>query len=927
MDAFLVDYLKSGKAWLLVGSGPSIDMGYPTSKRLAEAALEIARPTVPQSIFSAMTEQLRRGDYPRVFEIVVEVLGFPTVLAQLRRSLQPIRSARIYQLLAKWPIPVYLTTNYDDEIQTQLAALGEAYVPYSNSNDHMDLLAPDLSGAIFKIHGDLRSETGLILTTSQYRAIQEDEKWKYWRTKLTSVFQLNPVIIVGHSLTDPNIRHVLEAAQYGAGVNQPVCWIAPDVPLDQAREYLEKYRIRVISYDNRDGSHCNLYRLIENVTRFVYPRTAVKIRKEIEPLITSPLGNDSAAPGFFVFTKLLKVTDFDQARVTAVCAAIQSVVPKLKELKNFTVDQAVHLAGWPSTIDLALPFKEQVTTYACEIGLLTHTEDRLVLGPKAAELSQEADAHFTHLKGRFHQSLVLRIRRNYQQFNEAQARQLATDIEASLIGFFREAGLSLATTLFTAVQGFPASAVPSSVIAYLNQAAARYDDLLHRQAFSTIAVDIFSEPEEADKEYLGRVSQGFFSFHALGLFGEAARERLNNAKQTVWLIDSSVQIPALAIAAPTSAMFRDVFTRLKAMGIRVFSTENIFDETREHYWFADKVIQENGVTSPLILAAALGQAPFRKANLFLEGFVRWQAAGNPADWDAYNVVAFGHTKPSKDNLREALFGIGIEVVPLENWPGYQNGDLQISADLTNSILEKWGTILSSGHPGNSDMAVDLYEKAQPEAEVMLVVEEERAGRYHIISEPGHSSPAWFISQTSMLNLVHDGPRITWQPEAFLRFASTLAPSTDVDSAARAFDVLLFAFTEAGVSLLDQKAIAAVFGGVIDQATISLEPLQKAYEETLAWKYGEDPQAILRRMPQQYRPLAALQIANEIALVQSDRSKYSEAITAAAIQRASQAEKRAERLEGIERKITEKRRERERQARQRNARKPAKKQKK
>jgi len=30
-------------------------------------------------------------------------------------------------------------------------------------------------------------------------------------------------------LYDPHIRHVLEAAKKGAGVVQPVCWIAPDV--------------------------------------------------------------------------------------------------------------------------------------------------------------------------------------------------------------------------------------------------------------------------------------------------------------------------------------------------------------------------------------------------------------------------------------------------------------------------------------------------------------------------------------------------------------------------------------------------------------------------------------------------------------------------------------------------------------------------
>lgn len=41
MDSYLVEYLRSGKAWLLVGSGPSIAAGYPNWRTLAEGAVEL----------------------------------------------------------------------------------------------------------------------------------------------------------------------------------------------------------------------------------------------------------------------------------------------------------------------------------------------------------------------------------------------------------------------------------------------------------------------------------------------------------------------------------------------------------------------------------------------------------------------------------------------------------------------------------------------------------------------------------------------------------------------------------------------------------------------------------------------------------------------------------------------------------------------
>ena len=164
-----------------------------------------------------------------------EILGGPRLTQALQDRLSARNQSQIYKLIARWPVQVYLTTNYDDEIQRQLVELNEAYVIYSNSEDHMGYLLPSLRGAIFKLHGDLRSETGLILTTSQYREITSSVQWNYWRTKMISVFQMNRVVVIGHSLSDSNIKHVLAAAKEGAGVHQPICWLAPDVSTSQGR--------------------------------------------------------------------------------------------------------------------------------------------------------------------------------------------------------------------------------------------------------------------------------------------------------------------------------------------------------------------------------------------------------------------------------------------------------------------------------------------------------------------------------------------------------------------------------------------------------------------------------------------------------------------------------------------------------------------
>src|SRR5713101_5016971 len=137
MDSFLISYLKSGKAWVLVGSGPSIESGYPSWEKLANVARETVCSEGITDHISRLEAALKRSDLPQVFEEAKSSLGGPRLIQALNQKLVSSCQGEIYKLIARWPVPVYLTTNYDDEIQRHLAALGEAYIPYSNSKDHL----------------------------------------------------------------------------------------------------------------------------------------------------------------------------------------------------------------------------------------------------------------------------------------------------------------------------------------------------------------------------------------------------------------------------------------------------------------------------------------------------------------------------------------------------------------------------------------------------------------------------------------------------------------------------------------------------------------------------------------------------------------------------------------------------------------------
>jgi len=848
---------------------------------------------------------LRREDYPYVFELAKDILGIERLIQDLNDKLKPKGESNIYDHISRWPIPIYLTTNYDDEIQNHLTKLNEPYTIYSNSRDHFAHLLPNLKGAIFKLHGDLRSEEGLVLTTTQYKNIQSSETWNYWRTKLTSIFQLCKVVIIGHSLKDPNLCHVLEAAKKGTGVIQPICWIAPNATPEERREFLEKYRIRVISYDNSDKTHNNLLRLVENISDFIPPRESIRINSSIKELFESPLENNAAAPAFYVFNKLLSFTNLNEKRIDIILAALESSAEKLKSLTEFTLKEALTYAGWPRGYPIDRELLKAIEKRAIKDKLFVKSGDKLILTEKWFEGSNFNRQNFINLRNRFLDSLRIRIKRNYPNLPEVDVSTIINDIESSLSGYFRVGGLTLASILFSSGTQTAKITVPKSIIKFISESSACYDDLLKRQAFTTSSVDIFVRPSSAERSYLGRMSHGFFAFNVLGVYGDLAEERLKHAKDTVWLVDSNSQIPSLSIGAHTHTAFKGCFSGLNRLGIRFCTTEKLFDETREHFWFADKLMKNEGERSFNIIAAATGQSPYYKPNKFLEGFVRWRSAGNPNDWKQYLNLIFNTTLPTEDDMKTSLREMGIETIDFQNWPGFCDDHFADCETYISKIVSKYNS--SEKQNGKTDTFktdINQNKKAKPEGEALMIINRERAGEYYLLSEPGTESPAWFISSTSILNRVEPGS--TWRPEAFLRYASTLSlPSEDIMES-QSFETILLNIAQSGKNLLDEQVIEEVFCGVIDQANISIKEQLNIYNESLSNKYGDlTPEKILDNTKPSNRPFIALQLASEIASIEAEMRKNAEKSVKQEKKRADKAENELKKVQRYRRKLEEK----------------------
>lgn len=422
----------------------------------------------------------------------------------------------------------------------------------------------------------------------------------------------------------------------------------------------------------------------------------------------------------------------------------------------------------------------------------------------------------------------------------------------------------------------------------------------------TTALDIFVRATDAERAYLGRIAQGFFAFHALGAFGEAAAERFAETKTTVWLIDSSAQIPFLALGSPVCISYRNCFTRLRSMGIRFFTTMKLFNETFEHLWFANEIMKKHKDEIHLVIAASTGQPPFRKSNVFLEGFLRWVDAGNPFEWESYLFAISASRELSKERLVTAIENLGIEVVEFSDWPGFKQHDYSHAEENKSKIVELISEVRQQTPATRDfDQMSDPEEKATPESEALVIIREERDGHYHIISDENEKSPAWFISDTSMLNVIESGLRVTWQTEAFLRFSSTVFPQIDGNASDIAFQSILLSLAQSGVSLLEDNVIENIFRGIIDQATINMNEQREIFQQLLSKKYGTSPDKIFESMPKGSRPLIAVQLANELASAAASKEKNATEIARKAIVRAEKAESDLMKVAKYKQKLQEK----------------------
>ena len=295
--AEVLSLIESREAIAFLGAGLSVPLGYPSwPKLLADMAIEgqkleaFAMPADLGGNYLARAEALKQH--------FVRLGRLPFYEEMLGRTFAPHTDKPNYtdthRLLAGLPFRGFATTNYEDSVECALQYLAPGQCPdhgivinAEEADRHrVSLFLQSITGGtgttryVGHLHGRHSVTKSIILTAGEYEIAygfpvttdqgNTPERVTFHRHLTWALFATRRMVFIGCSMKDPYIKALLDAVSRDL-------WqaFAPNhfviLPLDAADlESAEstaadfvRYGVRVVYYDNLDGNHAGLDRLLE----------------------------------------------------------------------------------------------------------------------------------------------------------------------------------------------------------------------------------------------------------------------------------------------------------------------------------------------------------------------------------------------------------------------------------------------------------------------------------------------------------------------------------------------------------------------------------------------------------------------------------------------------------------------------------------
>ena len=845
-DERLIRKINQGRAFALVGSGPSTEMGYPSWARLVGEVVKALKTGGQMSDEPSYIKFVAERKYAELLSQAERELGSRTALVTLLETLLRPTEAQngpIYSLLTNWPFCCYLTTNWDDEIDKHLRRRKSFFTTLQNSREDLSRIRHDASHLIVKLHSDLKHPASAVITSADYARLTAGDG-KAFRDRLKAIFEMFDVLIVGHSLSDPDVRLILQLAKETASPQHPVFFIAADLTKAEIREYLEQFNVVAMTYDNRDGTHIQLRRLLSFLDKFIIPR-----HKRID-LAAIPYSAEEleAAQAVALYRRLATVGESELSPVLYVGPLI------LRSLFGqdvpLSVEQLVKLSPLSSVantdaVRIQLPsILESLSTD----GLVEHTDSAYKLSTKGitrvTEMLERGKTEEEQAYGQF----SVELQSFASSIEPEQQRRMTELLRDTLIKVFKQRGLSIANAIF-AGQSLGHDAL-SDVFSAISSSAASISPPELAVAFMEASEAFLLRPNEPQQRYLASVSQGFFLYHLFGLDPTCAKIRREVFESTIWWCDSSTLLPLLAQGSANYPYAADLFARLQNLKAFTLTTGRLVREVLEHLAWAVRFLEKESLQSPAVLEAATQKGGY-KQNLFLDGYIRLSAEGKVSKFSEYveMVAPYGVTDTG---IRKILSKMAVRVTDADQLVGFQQSDTREIFELVHEISEareRSATLRSS-------LQVDA------EAEILQIIRRLREGKYKPPLEGMQLERTYFLSQSRILDRIPPADPVSWTPEVLYRYIISLpGEKLSPDLLQRC---LLQEYLGTGIIIIDKERYERFFGPSINAANTTYREERDKYLKEFSTASASELDAAFEAIPDLEKPFFVQQMGWRMA---------------------------------------------------------------
>ena len=875
-DKRLIENINNGRCFVLVGSGPSCEVGYPSWHKLAKQTYEELKNRGCVSDFKSYEKYLKEKKYPELFRQAERDLGSREALVNLLRPLlNPTEKKQgvLYGLISKWPFASYLTTNYDDEIKTYLDRSNEHFQVIRNCPEDFYSWRDGASHLIQKLHSDLDHPSEVILTSADYRRVYVDDAGQYFREELCNVFKTFDIFIIGHSLADPDIDYILQLAQQRRGPQHPIYMVVgvADENLSKAdeQEFLEKYNIVLVKYSNPDGTHSELQRMLKTADRFIVPRQGFRGSSRID---SRPKEEIESAIAIFLYRRLqgIQATDYLSPLILSGLDSANAGGTMAKDILSLPVIQNLMMGeSNGEAID-------QTISDLIQQGLVSATNENIRITDDGRTKVQEYQAIRKTERNQAYGQFRLDLKNICGSLKDPQLCQCQRLAEEVIVASFANRGSTIANKIFSGQSARPEEL--SDVFGYISDRAVEIENKEIRAAFVEAMYQFLVEPNSPQRKYLASISQGYFLYHLLGLDPKFCEAQKDIFQKTLWFCDSSVILPLIAAGCHNHDYAVELFQALADENALLYTTPNLLEEAWKHFQWALDFMETNGNKSPELLRAALVKGNY-KQNLFLDGYIRLSADGKVGTFNEYRELIFSNGKSdwasfTKTVLRDVEVLRVINISELDGFVQDDWGEIEHVKNKIQKEREDRGTYRSS-------------LQVRSEAEVWTLLNNLKSGKY-LVEDLENVERIYFVSQGRIIDLVFQPEDVvTWSPESLYRYLSAL-PGRQINP-----DLLqqcmLHEYYYAGISFIDKERYEHFFGPSIDAAKAFYEEERDSYIEELEDKSTKDIDAAFERTPDLEKPFFVAPMGWQLL----EESKRKEEL---AIQRAREAEKKVKQLE-------------------------------